>query len=100
MMSGIRVSGLAMVVCPHQRILIRHDKNKEVRKDKIQEDTLDLFPPKGSTLTFISFFVFYNLYISDSVSLGNPGCSGTLYIDKAAIKLTEVCLPLPPRNWY
>ena len=36
----------------------------------------------------------------DRVSLcKSPGCPGTHYVDQDGLKLTEICLPLPPECW-
>ena len=43
---------------------------------------------------FVCLFVCW-----DRVSLCNPGCPGTHSIDQAALKLTEILLPLPLKCW-
>ena len=35
----------------------------------------------------------------DRVSMYSPSCLGTYFIDQAGLKLTEICLPLPPECW-
>ena len=37
------------------------------------------------------------LVVQDRVSLCSPDCPGTHYVDRAGLKLTEICLPLPPK---
>ena len=37
----------------------------------------------------VSLFLFLSLY--------NPGCAGAHYVDQAALELTEIYLPLPPK---
>lgn len=56
------------------------------------------------------FMYFYNFWILFSFSLffefldrvcpyNSTGCSGTCFIDLAALEHTEICLPLPPVYW-
>jgi hypothetical protein len=43
--------------------------------------------------------IYLFIYL-DRVSLcPSPGCPGTLSVDQAGLKFTEICLPLPPKCW-
>jgi hypothetical protein len=44
------------------------------------------------------YIVFYFFFFPDSFLL-SPGCSGAHYIDQADLELTEICLPLLPRQF-
>jgi hypothetical protein len=35
----------------------------------------------------------------DRISLCSPGCPGISSLDQAGLKLTDICLPLPPKCW-
>jgi hypothetical protein len=39
------------------------------------------------------------VFVFDRVSLCSLGCPETHFVDPAGLKLTEICLPLPPKCW-
>lgn len=43
--------------------------------------------------TYIFFF-----FLKDGILLYGPGCLRILYVDQAGLKVTEICLPLPPKG--
>jgi hypothetical protein len=51
-----------------------------------------------SALLLLLFALFLFLFW-DGVSLHGPGYPGTHYVDQADLKLTEICLLLPPECW-
>lgn len=49
---------------------------------------------------FPLFFLIFSWFcFGDKVSLYIPGYLRTLHIDQAGLKLTKICLPLPPQCW-
>ena len=46
---------------------------------------------------FVCLFLFCFCFVfQDRVSLCNPDCPGTHFVDQAGFELTEICLPQPP----
>jgi hypothetical protein len=55
-----------------------------------------LFWLVGWLVGFVCLFVCLFLRLGFSVY---PGCPGTLYVDQAGLKLTEICLLQLPKCW-
>ena len=51
---------------------------------------------RGFILFYINLLIYFDFF---SVSLCNPGCSGTHSIDQVTLELTEINLPLPTEGW-
>jgi hypothetical protein len=41
----------------------------------------------------------FGVVFPDRVSLCSPDCPETHFVDQADLRLTEICLPLPPECW-
>ena len=44
-------------------------------------------------------FLFVFAFEMGFLCVNNPGCPGTQSVDQAGFRLTEICLPLPPKCW-